>query len=102
LVYLFGYCQGMLSCMTQADATTIKVSKAVRDRLSRAARAQDLSANELVDRLLTEWERRVRMVSVAKAMSDSSGADMSSYLAETVLWEQAQSEQAASASQIPA
>lgn len=82
--------------MSASDVTTVKVTKAVRDRLARAARAQDLSANEFVDQLLTQWERGRRMATVAKAMRDSSDSNMASYRDEIGDWDQADLEQSLS------
>lgn len=76
--------------MSSSDVTTIKVTKGLRDRLARAARSQDLTANEMVDLLLSRWERHMRMAAVAEAMRATPSSEIESYRAETLEWEQAE------------
>ncbi|MDQ1247042.1 MAG: hypothetical protein QG597_1412, partial [Actinomycetota bacterium] len=76
--------------MSSSDVTTIKVTKGLRDRLARAARSQDLTANEMVDLLLSRWERHMRMAAVAEAMRTTPSSEIDSYRAETLEWEQAE------------
>lgn len=68
--------------MSTSGTTTIEVSTALRDRIAREARAQSVSAAELIDRLLDEHERRSRFQAVRAAYATVDPG----YLAETEEW----------------
>lgn len=76
----------MLQSMT-AGLTTVKVSKHVRERIAKAARSQRVPANEFLDRLVTEWERKQRMAAVQHAMGAMSEEVREGYQDEIQLWE---------------
>ncbi|MDP4015262.1 MAG: hypothetical protein Q8P38_11675 [Candidatus Nanopelagicales bacterium] len=71
------------------DLTTVKVSKRVRERIARASRSQHVPANEFLDRLVSDWERRQRMAAVASAMNNASEAERAAFEAESELWDPA-------------
>lgn len=66
-----------------AEATTIKVSKELRDRLAQRAAAEGVSTARVVARLLEAQERRERWEAVAKAYAERD----ESYLAERRSWD---------------
>lgn len=76
----------MISDMS-SDLTTVKVTKRVRERIARASRSQHVPANEFLDRLITDWERRYRMAAAANAMQSASAHDMETYNAEAEAWD---------------
>jgi hypothetical protein len=63
--------------------TTIKVSKALRDRLAHEASAQGVATAELIKRLLDRSEREARFDAVRAAYAQEDPA----YRAETEQWE---------------
>jgi uncharacterized membrane protein len=67
------------------SATTIKVSKDLRDRIARRAAAEGLTAGELITRLLDERDRQVRLAAVRAAYAERDA----SYDAETQAWDAA-------------
>ena len=73
----------MLIDMTRVAMTTIKVSKRLRERVSREAEREGLTAGGLISELLDERERRARFHSVRRAYAtvDSTYAD------ETAQWD---------------
>jgi hypothetical protein len=70
--------------------TTIKVTRATRDRLKAAARAQRSTLEELLESLIADHERRVRLESVRAAMQASDPQVMQAYLDEAAEWERAE------------
>jgi len=66
--------------------TTVKVNKSVRERIARAARAQHLPANDFLDCLITDWERRQRMAVVTEAMNGATDQQRAAYADESALW----------------
>ena len=53
--------------MCMSDVTTIKVPRALRDRVSKAASQRGVSAASLVDELLNRYEREQRLTAVGNA-----------------------------------
>lgn len=76
-------------CGMSTNLTTVKVTKRVRERIARASRSQHVPANEFLDRLISDWERRQRMAAVESAMNNASEAERSAYEAECDLWDAA-------------
>jgi macrodomain Ter protein organizer (MatP/YcbG family) len=70
--------------MSSESMTTIKVSKHLRERLSRNAGRAGLTAAALISELLDERERQARFEAVRRAYEDS--AD-DAYAAETQEWD---------------
>lgn len=71
--------------------TTIKVATATRDRLKAGARAERSTREEFLERLITGHERRERLAAMRSAVEATSSDVMQAYLAESELWEQAES-----------
>ncbi len=67
--------------------TTIKVERALRERIRTAAQAQNLTINEFLTRLMNEHERRKRMARAAVAMKSASPEVMAAYREETRIWD---------------
>lgn len=78
----------MTSDMTW-DMTTVKVRKATRERIACAARAENLTAGEFLERVIGEWERQRRLDSARNAMAGAAAEDARSYAAELDDWDQA-------------
>jgi hypothetical protein len=70
--------------------TTIKVSTSTRDRLKAAARAQRSTLEQLLESLIADHERRVRLESVRAAMQATDPQVMQAYLEEAAAWERAE------------
>ena len=70
------------------NATTLKVSKDLRDRIARLAAARGLSAGDLLAQLIDEQDRQARLAAVRAAYL---AAD-SSYDDETRVWDAAASD----------
>ncbi len=75
------------TCYMSTDQTTIKVTKVVRERITRASRTEHQSANEFLNQLVADWERKQRMAAVTLAMRNTSRGDMESYQKESAEWE---------------
>jgi hypothetical protein len=73
-------------------ATTIKVSRATRDRLKQGARAQGSTLEEYLLDLISERERRDRLQQMEAAWRATPEDVMRQYLAESAEWERAESE----------
>ena len=58
--------------LAMALDTTIKVERALRERIRTAAQAQNLTVNEFLTRLMKDYERRDRMARAAAAMKSAS------------------------------
>lgn len=69
-------------------ATTLKVSKDLRDRIARLAGARGLSAGDLLAQLLDEQDRQARLAAVRSAYASAD----SSYAEETRAWDAAASD----------
>jgi hypothetical protein len=70
--------------------TTIKVSTSTRDRLKAAARAQRSTLEQLLESLIADHERRVRLESARAAMQATDPQVMQAYLEEAAAWERAE------------
>jgi hypothetical protein len=70
--------------MTAELMTTIKVSKGLRDRISRDAAREGMTAAGLIVFLIDAYERAARFDAVRAAYSGAPDAD---YLAETERWD---------------
>ena len=73
--------------LAMALDTTIKVERALRERIRTAAQAQNLTVNEFLTRLMKDYERRDRMARAAAAMKSASPEVMAAYREETKLWD---------------
>ena len=73
--------------LAMALDTTIKVERALRERIRTAAQAQNLTVNEFLTRLMKDYERRDRMARAAAAMKSASPEVMAAYSEETKLWD---------------
>ena len=69
--------------------TTIKVERALRERIRTAAQAQNLTVNEFLTRLMKEHDRRDRMARAAAAMRAASPEVLEAYREETKIWDRA-------------
>ncbi|OHV04560.1 hypothetical protein [Mycobacterium talmoniae] len=69
-----------------ADVTTIKVSKALRDRIAAGAAQEGLTAHAFLQTLIETHERNQRLAAVAAAYRDSSAEDLDSWREETDDW----------------
>ncbi len=69
-----------------ADVTTIKVSRALRERISRAGRHRGVTAAVLIGELLDSYERDTRLAAVSRAYAASPDAQ---YAEETAAWDEA-------------
>lgn len=72
-----------------SDMTTVKVGKATRERIACAARAENLTAGEFLERVISAWERQRRLDDARHAMAGASAEDARSYSAELDDWDQA-------------
>jgi predicted transcriptional regulator len=70
--------------MTAEQLTTIKVSKDLRERISRDAAAQGTTAAGLISSLLDEHEKRARLAAVRRAYATADDG----YLAEFEQWDE--------------
>jgi phage shock protein A len=68
--------------MTAEQLTTIKVSKDLRERISRGAAAQGTTAAGLISSLLDEHEKRARLAAVRHAYATTD----ESYASELEQW----------------
>src|SRR5581483_4665334 len=69
-----------------ADVTTIKVPKALRDRIAASAADAGLTAQAFLQSLLEIHERNKRLAAVADAYRASSEEDLDSWREETADW----------------
>ncbi len=69
-----------------ADVTTIKVAKALRDRIAADAANEGLTAQAFLQSLIETHERNKRLAAVAAAYRDSSEEDLGSWREETDDW----------------
>ena len=67
--------------------TTIKVERALRERIRTAAQAQNLTVNEFLTRLMKDYERRDRMARAAAAMKAASPEVLAAYREEMKIWD---------------
>lgn len=74
----------MLRSMT--DVTTIKVPRALRERISRDAARRGVTAASLIGDLLDRYEREQRLAAVGTAYATAPDA---SYVEEIVVWDEA-------------
>lgn len=65
------------------NATTLKVSKDLRDRIARLASARGVSAGDLLAQLIDEQDRQARLAAVRAAYASAD----TSYATETQLWD---------------
>jgi hypothetical protein len=69
-----------------ADVTTIKVPKALRDRIAADAADEGLTAPAFLQSLIEIHERNKRLAAVAAAYRESSDEDLESWREETNDW----------------
>jgi hypothetical protein len=75
-----GYAEAM------ADVTTIKVPKALRDRIAADAADEGLTAQAFLQSLIEIHERNKRLAAVAAAYRESPDEDLQSWREETEDW----------------
>lgn len=68
-----------------ADLTTIKVSRGLRERISRDASERGVTAAALIGELLDCYEREQRLSAVGKAYAETSNVG---YRDETEAWDE--------------
>lgn len=68
-----------------AEVTTIKVPRALRERISRDASRRGVTAAVLIGELLDSYEREERLAAVGRAYA---GPPDTGYVAETVAWDE--------------
>lgn len=68
------------------DVTTIKVSRTLRERISRAGRQRGVTAAVLIGQLLDSYERDIRFAAVSRAYA---AAPDGRYAEETAAWDEA-------------
>lgn len=68
-----------------ADVTTIKVPRALRERISQDASRRGVTAASLISELLDRYEREQRLDAVGAAYAEHPQSD---YLAETAAWDE--------------
>ena len=69
-----------------SDLTTIKVPRALRERISRDASQRGVTAAGLIGELLDTYERKQRLAAVGRAYAETPDAG---YVQETEAWEAA-------------
>ncbi|MGI8721490.1 MAG: hypothetical protein ACR2JG_04605 [Geodermatophilaceae bacterium] len=69
-----------------SDVTTIKVPRALRERISRAGRHRGVTAAVLIGELLDSYDRERRLAAVSQADDVSADAH---YVEETAAWDKA-------------
>jgi predicted transcriptional regulator len=78
--------------VSQSDITTIKVSKALRDRISAGAAQQHQTVQRFIENVLEDHERRRRLAAVAEAMGNADERTLDDWRAETDVWEAAEAD----------
>jgi predicted transcriptional regulator len=78
--------------MSPTNITTMKVSKALRERISSAAASQGQTAQQFLEQVLNERDRRNRFAAVAEAMAEADPGVVDGWRAETELWESAEAD----------
>jgi len=69
------------------DTTTIKVSKATRDRLNEVAAAEGCTAGSMVEKLLSEHLWRAKVELAKRQMRDASPEVWADYMEEFRIWD---------------
>jgi hypothetical protein len=69
--------------------TTIKVTRALRERVGTAARAEGATINAFLDGLMDEYDRDRRMARAATAMGAASPEVLAEYRRELGEWDEA-------------
>ena len=67
--------------------TTIKVSKALRERIAADAAAVHMTAQGFLEHVLDGYERSQRLAAVAAAYRDTNAQERQSWIAETREWD---------------
>jgi predicted RNA-binding protein with PIN domain len=80
------------SYMAPPDLTTIKVSKALRDRISTGAAEQHQTVQKFIERVLEDYERHRRLTAVATALATADEDTLDEWRAETDTWASADSD----------
>ena len=78
--------------MVQADLTTIKVTKRLRDRISAGAAERQETVQKFIEGVLEDYERRSRLAAVAAAMATADDETLDEWRAEADLWAGADSD----------
>jgi predicted transcriptional regulator len=74
------------SCMAPSDLTTIKVSKALRDRISSGAAEQHQTVQKFIERVIEDYERHRRLNAVATALATADENTLDEWRTETDIW----------------
>lgn len=69
------------------DTTTIKVSKATRDRLNEVAAAEGCTAGSMVEKLLSEHLWRAKVELAKKQMREATSEEWADYMEEFRIWD---------------
>lgn len=67
--------------------TTIKVSKATRDRLNEVAAAEGCTAGSMVEKLLSEHLWRAKVELAKKQMREATSEEWADYMEEFRIWD---------------
>jgi hypothetical protein len=69
-----------------AEATTIKVTKPLRDRITAAAAQRRQTVQSFMEHVMDEHDRNQRLAAVAAAMSSADQETLASWHAEAETW----------------
>ena len=69
-----------------AEITTIKVTKALRNRITAAAAEQHLTVQKFMEDVVETYERRRRLAAVAAAMAAADEHTLQQWRDETASW----------------
>ena len=72
--------------MTASNVTTIKVTKALRDRITAGAAEQDQTVQKFVEQVMDERDRSQRLAAVAAAMSGNNEKTLRAWREEADHW----------------
>ena len=76
----------MILTMASTDVTTIKVSKSLRDRISTHAAERHQTVQNFIEHVLDDYERHLRISSVATAMAAADDTALDEWRAEADAW----------------
>ena len=72
--------------MAPFEITTIKVSKALRDRISTGAAEQHQTVQKFIEHVLEDYERHRRLSAVATALATADAATLDEWRTESDTW----------------
>ena len=76
----------MLLTMASTDVTTVKVSKRLRERISTRAAERNQTVHDFLEHILDDYERHLRIDSVATAMAAADDTALDEWRAESDAW----------------